>query len=344
MKHCLIYFCTVLLMAGCIDSISLETPETEQLLIIDGRITNAQDVYQVTIFTSSDLDFSPFGDLEPISGAEVQIKSLSGLCLSLTETAPGVYQTDGTFQGQIGEWYFVDVQVNEQVYTSEPDLLKPVPIINSLEYQLEERTLLNSSGNLITRKFVKILTSLDVPDVSEGLFLKWDVEGEFELREFIPGSLDNRTCYVKDNINLNNVSLLDGSLLSGSLNGLEIIELEVNNKFADRYCVHVIQTSISKQAFDYWQNVGEVLDRTGSLFETPPGRIKGNISNANNPQEEVLGIFYASAVDSMRLFLDGERIDVLRRCIARSMPFIEECDNCLIIPGASLERPPYWIP
>ena len=61
MKHFLISFCALLTLAGCIDTITLETPDSERLLIIDGRITNAAGVYRVTIATSGDLDFSPFG-------------------------------------------------------------------------------------------------------------------------------------------------------------------------------------------------------------------------------------------------------------------------------------------
>ncbi len=58
----------------------------------------------------------------------------------------------------------------------------------------------------------------------------------------------------------------------------------------------VEQYSLSAEAFEYWNQVKKQQQNTGSIFDSTPAQIKGNIYRTDNPAEVALGYFGASAV------------------------------------------------
>lgn len=78
-----------------------------------------------------------------------------------------------------------------------------------------------------------------------------------------------------------------------SLNDLEIAERVVNNTFAERHAFTVYQVSLTPEAFDYWRRIKLSINQPGSIFDTPPAPIVGDISNEET-EELALGYFEVS--------------------------------------------------
>lgn len=72
-------------------------------------------------------------------------------------------------------------------------------------------------------------------------------------------------------------------------------------RLQEKYSLLVVQHSLSYDAFLYWDKIRAQSGDAGGLFETQPSSSRGNISNINDPDEKVLGYFFASQVQEKRI-------------------------------------------
>ncbi|MFI5156162.1 MAG: DUF4249 domain-containing protein [Chitinophagales bacterium] len=81
-----------------------------------------------------------------------------------------------------------------------------------------------------------------------------------------------------------------------------------SQKLSVRYSVLVKQYNISAEAFDYWKNLQALTDLTGSIFDPLPSQVTGNIHNAANASEPVMGYISACAAQEKRLFISYHEV------------------------------------
>ena len=331
-------------LVSCIEEVDLKTQGGETKLVIDGEITNQNAIYRIKLSRSADFSESQFGIVGPETGASVAIISNTNETAILTEVEPGVYETNfGEIVGTIGSSYYLEVTTNDgKTYQSCLEMLQPVTPVDNLSYESVKEEEISSAGNIVTKNFVKVFADTEIPNNPENVYFKWDMFGEYEFFENIE-LLNARTCYIEENININNIAIFSGESLTGrQLRGQEIVKKEVDFQFGGMYCFHVYQKSLSREAYQYWKNTKSLIEISGSLFDEPPGQIRGNMFNINDPSEEVLGYFSASAVDTSRLFIPGLTLEGAVRICAESGELPPTCNDCLSIENSSLQRPEYW--
>jgi len=115
---------------------------------------------------------------------------------------------------------------------------------------------------------------------------------------------------------------------------------------------------------EYWEKLDKTANPVGSIFDTPPSPVQGNIYNINDPVVAVLGFFEAIVTDTTRRFTlnfdlptfikpckwDGPPLNKYPdHCLNCLLPtdrdltrFPDHCLNCQLIPGSSLTKPSYW--
>ncbi|GAB3549052.1 hypothetical protein GCM10027577_26200 [Spirosoma fluminis] len=64
------------------------------------------------------------------------------------------------------------------------------------------------------------------------------------------------------------------------------------------------QTSLTADAYRYFNSFRQQTQNTGGLADTPPTALVGNVRNQANARENVIGYFAASAVTEVRYWLD----------------------------------------
>ncbi|MCK4749926.1 MAG: DUF4249 family protein, partial [Bacteroidales bacterium] len=115
------------------------------------------------------------------------------------------------------------------------------------------------------------------------------------------GSDHIHTCYMTHPIK----ELITSSTRHLSVNALRRNQLNyVSNetpRIKIKYSLLVKQQSLTNQAFNYWDKMDSQAGESGGLYETQPSSAIGNIYNTGNPDEKVLGIFYATQEQSNRL-------------------------------------------
>jgi hypothetical protein len=70
-----------------------------------------------------------------------------------------------------------------------------------------------------------------------------------------------------------------------------------------KYSILVNQYSLNEDEFNYWENLQDITDNAGGLYDVAPMVIQSNIYNIDDPGETVLGYFSASAVSWKRIFI-----------------------------------------
>jgi len=158
-------------------------------------------------------------------------------------------------------------------------------------------------------------------------------------------ALNPRRCYVKVNLDLNDVRIFDASELSGDLLYDQVIaETEYDFRFGEQFCLHILQFSISEEEYEYWSNVRDLIDIDGSLFDPPPGTLVGNIFNVDDPNDVPVGYFSVASVQLHRQFVNhlDVGVSVRDKCggFRRFVPF--GCDDCLLLNNSTLVKPDYW--
>jgi len=348
MKKYSIYLFCLMAFASCIDEIQLDTEGSQSRVVIEGAITTKAPPYIVNVRQSGQFDRGPAAVQLPISGAEVRLFDDAGNSEVLLEAdKQGEYRSPTSgMQGEVGKSYYVEVTLPDgTVYASQPERINPVPEIDSLSFNETIQETLTGTGNVLDLPVVQLFahTSLSSEELT---FLRWRAFGEYEFVEssrFVPFPPGPKSCYVKENIDFDQVFIFSNEDTDGDFT-LEqlLVEERIDDRFSFKYSFFVEQYSITENAYRFWQAVQREFQRSGDLFEPPPALIQGNIFNRNDPTEIVLGYFSASAVSNDRIFITSADLRENGVPCARRFGAPPACTDCLVLSNSTTERPPYW--
>ncbi len=335
----------VFLFSTCLDEIDLAAPPALPILTVSGNIYSAPGPYSVFLTESAQFAAGSIGVPDAVSGAIVKIMDDQGNEETLQEFENGEYRTAANgIRGTIGRSYQTEIQLNGQTYRSRPEEMLPVISAESLDFEVNTGERLNEAGNFVTSTEVTVKVNTFFPPSENGSFLRWTAFGVYEYAEIgSQGNLNPQICYVTEDIDFDNVSVASSETIEGNfLQQQPVISRVIDYRFTARYCFNVIQQSITESAYNFWSAVGAEFERSGNIFETPPGKIRGNIFNAANEREEVLGYFSAAAVDTINILIEGKAVG---NPTPQCRPFPrgpESCTNCLLIENSTRTKPACW--
>ena len=315
-KGCLIYIIIILLAAGCITQFIPETGETQELLIVEGLITDQPGINTVKLSKSQSFTSKLKG--VPFTGCTVEIIDDLGYEYPLTEVPPasGTYITNSErFRGMVGRKYKLRIITNNtgtENFTYESGFVEmlPVPPVDTLywdkvEIKIPYRPL---------REGCNIYIDSHDPD-NKCKFYRWDFTETWMFQ--LPYRVENRTCWISENstiINIKNTSVLSENIVSRY--PLYYISPETD-RLSKRYSILLNQYSISEDEFDYWKKLEAVNENVGSLYDITPSFIPGNITCLEDPSQNVLGYFSVSAKTSKRFYISDTfsgLVDLYEEC------------------------------
>jgi hypothetical protein len=70
--------------------------------------------------------------------------------------------------------------------------------------------------------------------------------------------------------------------------------------------------ALTKQAFEYWNNLKKVTENVGSLFDPQPVTFSGNIHSTSDDKEIVLGFVSAADKKEKRIFITTEEVGFIK--------------------------------
>lgn len=317
--HMMAVLVVLLLFKACIDPYEPEINETQEVMVIDGIITDDPGLHQVKISVST-----PYGEAEfrPVSGCVVSVQDNLGNTEFYTENweTAGVYEAwlDEPFLG-VGKAYSVQVvSPSSMVYASDYDTLLSCPPVDSIYYMVE-----TSGGEDPDDVWQGLQFYNDVRGFEGGTRnYRWKATATWEYHSPSPWNylryrglnypkLEDTvsTCYLTETIQT--VYAASTRLLSENniyRNKLHYVS-DQTPRLAERYSLLVEQYSLTEQAYNYWEKLAAQSANAASLYETQPSSSLGNVYNVNDFSEKVLGCFYATQVQDKRIFVQYEDLD-----------------------------------
>lgn len=324
-------YCVFLgLLAGfqqCIDAYDPSLALNANLVVVSGIITDLNETQTISLSRSRSSADSASVSM-PILHASVTITVNGTTPVSLLETQPGVYSCPADFRGKVGNTYQLRFQTQEGVnYESSVETMTSVaPILKVYDQFNPQGPKKTADGTNVPANDVYI----DFQDpVGERNFYLWRwrlyeqqlwcatcQQGRYVVVDVGPvgsGPLDVYGC-VRD------TTFSSTLLLDYPCRGLcwDIFYNTDVNIFSDVYTngqtqtghkvasvpiyqrdpalIVVEQLSLSANAYRYYKLFADQVQNTGTLADSPPAPIAGNIKNTANSSENVAGYFAAASV------------------------------------------------
>ena len=351
MNHFARYFLWFVLMfitaSSCVDEISIESGFSESQMVVEGAVHNGPGPYTIRIGETQPDERLP----EPVSGAAVVLVESQEKRIPFNEMESGIYQnSDEGFRGQPGESYHIEIELGDgRSFFSEPERMPLFSASSTVHLEpgfIQEPT---ASGRTRDEPAIFVSADTDIPETIDPIYLKWTIEGVYAFREIqLPGPFapPAKTCIINETVSPQNIVLFaDNRTDSGQITGqLLATKKVIFEQFYIRYYFNVITSSITERRYNYWQNVDEMINQSGTIFDVPPSNVAGNIKSHNNSGIPPLGYFEAALNDTSREFILRRDFtftipDPCSRSNAERNP---SCFNCLEIENSTLDRPYYF--
>ena len=317
-------------------------------LVVEGVINAGND--STVIKLSRTVKLTDKITTNPVLGATVTVEGEQGSSYNLYD-----YYTNGHYNSFSGlnlpasQKYRLRIQTSDnQQYVSDYVAIKPTPPIDTIGYSVQ-----NNGINLYV--------NAHDPANSTRYYL-WDYDEtwifhskyqSYKIFDTVSQQLVDRTaqqaiyfCYGNDkssSILLNSTEKLAKDVVYQ--NPLVQIPLTAE-KLESKYSILLRQYALTKEAFEFYQVLQKNTEQLGGIFDAQPSAISGNIHNANNPNEPVIGYVSVTNVQSKRIFiahtdLPGNVLPIYPYdCVADTALFNNKGQNDV---QTILETPPYNI-
>lgn len=302
-----------LFAVSCISPFEPNHTGFDDVLVVDGSIIKGQETQVIKISRSS-LIAQP--EYKPVVNCQVKVTDNSGNEFLFNEESPGSYvvNIDDALINYNTPYKLVFTTPDGNNYESGYQQILPTPPIDSI-YGIEEYH--DATEPYLDDIYgMQFYLDLDAPE-NASRYYRWLLEETFEIHAYdrIWGYYDGHTirrlskpdslfyCWKTNQ----RIGLYSASTANLSKNRLEKIPLffksESSYTMMIKYCLTVKQYALNKDAYEYWHQKRVELNESGGIYTSQPGRPKSNISNVNNPDELVLGFFWAASCAQKRYFL-----------------------------------------
>lgn len=268
MKKILAILGIAAIASSCQEVIELDLPDTDPLLVVNGSITDSLPA-QVQVSASA-----PYysQSLPGISDVQIKVYEDNVLVDSLIEsdTLAGFYL--GTYRGQVGRSYRIDVEIGDGNplmgpgrWTSIPEQLNPCAPIDT---------------------FFSRFTEAVPPIIQEGYYVLAEfqepagVGNNYRIRAWRNDSLQN----TPFDLEFYSDELYDGLYLTIVIDGPRPV--------GTTYKLEI--SSITTNHLDFLGLLRQQTVQVGSTFDPPPATIVGNMHVEGNPEAYIMGYFNAS--------------------------------------------------
>ncbi|MDJ1506176.1 DUF4249 domain-containing protein [Xanthocytophaga agilis] len=313
MRYPIIYLSCILLASlltnSCITPYDPDLHTAESRIVIEGLISTLPGPQKVRITHSAVYTNATAGTNIGIPGAIVYVTDDLENRIDYTDIGGGNYET--YIQGSIGRYYQLHVITpDDKEYTSEPDLLKPVPQIDNIYWEYNRE-----------KKEINVYVDLtDAPTPGDGYLWKWQhyekltyckyselivqpngTSSWTQCRECCTDCWDITQC--RSCVNIAGDQYTNGNQIKK--------QLITSVPYSDYtpYYLLIEQRSLTSNAYAFWNSVKAQTSNTGGPFDAAPAPILGNIKNVANSKEKVLGFFGASDIIQRPYWQDRNQID-----------------------------------
>ena len=337
------------LVVACLSPTMLDIDPTAGggRVVISGQISTLEGRTIAEIGITSPQGARPV----PITGAEVYVVGPGGIRMALYDhpEIPGKYECIGC-TGVPGQTYHLEVRLTDgRTFRSDDETM---PLENGKDELSNEMVLeeyIDFDGALIQEPVIRIYTK---PELASGGYYRWETEEVYLIRPTdFPDPFGSvpPDCFVTQAADPQRVVLFDGRTFTGEFpEPLLVARRTLDISFFYKHYFTVYLGSLTEAAYDYWKNVGIVANQSGSIFDSPPARVEGNIRSSGT--STAYGYFQASNESLQRFSVQRSDLPkfafINRWCdYDYTRPYDDyrpDCFDCLSVRNSSHRRPDWF--
>lgn len=307
-------FIVSLVSSACIEPYTPDISEYREMIVINGKITDQEGYHYVEVSRSSSFNDS---EPRPERDCEVKVYDDKGNSFIYNEIKPGNYRCwiEKSYLNPYTR-YMVEVKTNDdRIYRSDFDQMLPCADIDTIYYEISEEAPTDPLYDPYPGLQFFIDTKVSENGVSNfrwELTETWEYHSKYLLGDYYDGEINFvlmesysdslyycwNTGVINEIFTMSTKNLATNKITRGYLNFVS----NQTDKLRVRYSLLVRQYSLSDSACEYWGRMQRLSQESGGLYETQPMQVTGNMKNMNNPEETVLGYFWASALKEKRIF------------------------------------------
>lgn len=311
MKY-VIYILVLSATISCVEPFEFTIDGNTNVLIVDATLTNEQKEHQVILTWSRGLSNNQSQDTTHfVSGAAVWLETNQGEVISYSETSEGIFKTDATFAGQIGESYTLNIETSDgRLFQSSNEELLPGIEMDSIYARYDERLSSEETRLLKGIQFFVDTRHIDFANMN----FRYEYAESYEIispleSQYVMDYPNEQIIPRTDPINVCYKTIKSNTILTSSTNGLDqpvIAEFPIRYALNDEpqlrndYMISVKQYTISSNAYQFYKNLKENNESAGSFFDKQKGTVPGNIFEVGNSETLVMGFFEVAGVSVKR--------------------------------------------
>ncbi len=293
-----VYFPTHILLSGCVEPYAPpQISGASNYLVVSGFLNAGDSSCTITLNRSQTLSYT---DPPPtVSDAAVFVEDNNGNSSALLSMGNGVYSTlHVPVNTQLTYRLHVVASSGESYFSDYVPILE-TPAIDTVGWTLYKQGAAETAVNI----YVSSHGSLQQ---SQYYFWNFSETWEYTAYYTSPIKYDNgHVVAVQDTtyycwLTQNSTDILVSStsqLSQNVVNQFVLTSIPDNSiKLYTGYSILVQQLALTKDAYEYWQQLKLNTENLGTIFGPLPTQFSGNIHSASDPTEPVFGYFSASAV------------------------------------------------
>ncbi|UXP32417.1 DUF4249 domain-containing protein [Reichenbachiella agarivorans] len=305
----------LLVLYACVEPFDFKVKDTETVLVVDAVLTSELKIQTVQLSVSYALDENVPA---PYSGATVWVEDENGQKVIFKEDGTsGTYQTTTEYAAVPGQSYVLHFTTadGEEFTSSKETVPKPVPIDSIYGRYIEK----NSTQDSRQLKGVQFFVDNHNFDESFSNY-RYDYVEDYQINVIYPSvyewdAMNDTLLYREISIASCYNRIVSDELLAETTSGLSENRLsefplvyieDIDAQLRSNFSLTVNQYAITPSAYQYYKNLKENNESSGSFFDKQKGTVLGNISNVRDAGYPVLGYFEVSGVSSgYRIFASG---------------------------------------
>ncbi|MGZ4000816.1 MAG: DUF4249 domain-containing protein [Mucilaginibacter sp.] len=271
-------------------------------LVVEGVVDAGSD--STIIKLSRTVKISGKNNLRSEYGAIVAVESEQNIAYPLTEATNGSYVSTGLNLDNTHKYRLHIKTTDGKEYKS--DLVQVVnsPPIDSVNY-------------VVGSKGVNVYVNTHDPK-NDTHYYRWDYQETWIIfsyyKSFFKSIGDTVVArdFIDDNIYQCWKSDTSSDILLGSSTRLKsdviaanpvIFIADTSEKFLSGCSIRVKQYALTADAFNFWTALRKNTEKIGTVFDTQPSEIQGNIHSISNPGEPVIGYVSVGSTSNTRMFI-----------------------------------------
>lgn len=292
-------------MGSCVEPFDIPVRNDQvSFLVVDGYI-NTQ-THTATVTLSRAIPLSEEAAFPGEQGADVLIEGEDGEGYNLIAEGNGVYQLTNPAFTNNKRFRLHITTANQNQYISEFITTREAPPIAAIGWTGEADGLsikISSEDESNSTRYYRW-------EYSETWRYESHFGSEFKFENGKPvtrtASEQLKTCYRTENSERIIIGTTTGFSADKFVDQPVIFVPVASAKTKFEYSAHIKQYALSKEAYEYWEQLRTNTESLGGLFDPQPGELRGNIRNTEDPTEPVIGLFDGGAAAEKRVFLKYE--------------------------------------